>query len=86
MAEYKNDVAVYNSCLKYFKENNISIKEMKMKELYDEQRKTNAEKKEVEDRLRTLRTEMKNLNVIKSNIDMTLGYSSDEQNKDNSTR
>lgn len=86
MAEYKNDVAVYNSCLRYFKENDISIKEMKMKELFDEQRKINAEKKEVEDRLRTLRTEMKNLNVIKSNIDMTLGYSSDVQNKENSTR
>lgn len=29
---------------------------------------------------------MKNLNVIKSNIDMTLGYSDDEQKRNSSTR
>lgn len=86
MAEYKNEVAVYNSCLKYFKENHISIKEIKMNELFDEQKKINADKKKLSDQLRTLRAEMKNLNVIKSNIDITLGYSDDEQKKDSSTR
>lgn len=86
MAEYKNEVAVYNSCLKYFKENHISIKEIKMNVLFDEQKKINAEKKELSDQLRALRTEMKNLNVIKSNIDMTLGYSDDEQKRNSSTR
>ena len=29
MKQYKDDVAVYNSCMKYFKENSISIKDLK---------------------------------------------------------
>lgn len=86
MGKYKNDVAVYNSCLRYFKENQISVKEIKMNELFDEQKKINAAKKDVSDQLRALRAEMKNLNIIKSNIDMTLGYSDDQQKKDDSIR
>ncbi|MCD7725874.1 MAG: relaxase/mobilization nuclease domain-containing protein [Clostridiales bacterium] len=85
MGKYKNEVAVYNSCLRYFKENNISIKGINLKELLNEQKQINATRREVANQLRALRTEMKNWNVIKANIDTTLGYA-DGQEKQNDPR
>lgn len=82
MGEFKNEVAIYNSCLKYFKDHNIFIKEIKMNELFEEQKAVNAEKREAAERLRTLRAEMKNLNIVKANIDKTLGNSEDQQKDD----
>ena len=73
--QYKNEIAVYNSCLKYFKEQGISIKDIKIKQLWEDKHSLEKEQKLKLERLSGVREEMKNLNVIKSNIDMTLGIS-----------
>lgn len=72
MAQYKNEVAIYNSCLKYFERNGISIKNIRIKALMEERKKLEETKKQSTERLQTVRKEMKNYNIIKANIDMAL--------------
>lgn len=71
--QYKNEIAIYNACLKYFKQNGISIKEIQLKELWAQRQMLTAEVDQKSSVLKGIRNEMKELNVIKSNIDITLG-------------
>lgn len=70
--QYKNEIAVYNSCLQFFEKNGISIKEIHLKEMWDEYQQLTSESKQKDAMLKESRNEMKELNVIKSNINATL--------------
>lgn len=76
LPQFKNEVLIYNSCLKYFEKNNMKLNNIKIKEMIAQYKELTEQYEGEGKRKNELRAELKNLNIIKSNIEITLGSTS----------